>query len=211
MKPLLHLGVPGLDDKIGAIPGGSLVAIIGDPETYPHYFAYTALARSLSNQQRSTLIVAGDLLRDHLDLLENLGVSARSFVKTGLLTCKEVANLDEGLSEAVNEAQRSRLVVLEATACTELDPQLLRRSLLRIRGTEALVVITVSPSILKEPGTSILTRLSDVALRLQLVVHEQRYERMITLAFSKRRPRRDIALYYTISEGGVMLETLSRV
>ncbi len=206
----MRMHLPVLSDVYGPVPQGSLVTILGTPESRLTAVVASLAREAVSNGSMVALLMYRGMPEDYLYLLEISGINIR--IQLGKTVVVE--NVEEpatGLRMAEEYASKGfSAIVLDYRGLSELSPSHLFDYLKKMMGRQAVTYLVLDKNVLTPQTYSWVSKLSEMVLEFRAVETPSGFERMVMLLTSKRFSR-DIRINYRITERGIAFESTTRL
>ena len=206
----MRMHLPVLSDVYGPVPQGSLVTILGTPESRLTAVVASLAREAVSNGSMVALLMYRGMPEDYLYLLEISGINIR--VQLGKTVVVE--NVEEpatGLRMAEEYASKGfSAIVLDYRGLSELSPSHLFDYLKKMMGRQVVTYLVLDKNVLTPQTYSWVSKLSEMVLEFRAVETPSGFERMVMLLTSKRFSR-DIRINYRITERGIAFESTTRL
>ncbi len=206
----MRMHLPVLSDVYGPVPQGSLVTILGTPESRLTAVVASLAREAVSNGSMVALLMYRGMPEDYLYLLEISGINIR--VQLGKTVVVE--NVEEpatGLHMAEEYASKGfSAIVLDYRGLSELSPSHLFDYLKKMMGRQVVTYLVLDKNVLTPQTYSWVSKLSEMVLEFRAVETPSGFERMVMLLTSKRFSR-DIRINYRITERGIAFESTTRL
>ncbi len=206
----MRMHLPVLSDVYGPVPQGSLVTILGTPESRLTAVVASLAREAVSNGSMVALLMYRGMPEDYLYLLEISGINIR--IQLGKTVVVE--NVEEpatGLRMAEEYASKGfSAIVLDYRGLSELSPSHLFDYLKKMMGRQVVTYLVLDKNVLTPQTYSWVSKLSEMVLEFRAVETPSGFERMVMLLTSKRFSR-DIRINYRITERGIAFESTTRL
>ncbi len=209
-RSIIRLGIPVFDERVGEALLGSIETILGDDSSHVHLFNYIVAKTWSDRGERIVYILDKQIAEPHRSIAESMGISVRILEEGGYWSYIEVDNTEDAISNAIEHALRTPLVILDSTTWFDPSTESLINLARTLSTTRSIVLVSVISSNADPKALAQLQALSDMVIQLQTDWVGVRVSRIIRLLRS-RIPRPSFAAYYSISKEGIKIEELKRL
>ncbi len=206
----MRMHLPVLSDAYGPVPQGSLVTMIGTPESMMPAVIASLVKEAISEGSMVALLVYRGIPEDYLYLLEISGINVR--VQLGkTLIVENVEEPTDGLSLAEGQASKGfSAIILDYRGLAELDFSHLYNYLRKMMGRRVITYLVLDKDVVKPQAYSWIAKLSELVVEFRATETPLGFERTMLLRASKRFSR-DIKVNYRITGRGIAFESTTRL
>lgn len=210
MLRFMRMHLPVLSDIYGPVPQGSLVTILGTPESRLPAVVASLVREAASDGSMVALLMYRGMPEDYIYLLEISGINIHAHMGRTIV----VENVEEpatGLRMAEGYVSKGfSAVVLDYRGLSELSPSHLYDYLKKMLGRRAVTYLVLDKNVLHPQAYSWIAKLSEMVLEFRAVETPSGFERMVMLLASKRFSR-DIRINYRVTDRGIAFESTTRL
>ncbi|RLF24881.1 MAG: hypothetical protein DRN15_01200 [Thermoprotei archaeon] len=216
----VKLGIPGLDERLGGIPDGSLLLIIGDAEAPFHLIARQSLFNKALEGGKVVYVNIDESKDDIVSEMESLHWVLRPLEVSGNWTFINCEARPER-AFAFLETRFREVVSKGAWTCIDTFTSLLnldrRRALsllslmLKIVRSGGIHYLLVVKQFHEEEVLDRLKYMCDVVMEVELPRDIRRPLFLLRVPKIRRKPFSGLVVSFTVDERGVVIETLTRI
>jgi len=213
LQQLVRLGIPIVDERLGAIYPGSMILVEAVPEAYPHVMVHMSLHHQASQANPVSYIVVLDDPEDYKTMAKNMGIKVETFEVNDLWRYDDAISVEDALVKTINHLSRNRLVATDLIGLKiTVDYTKKFMEIVEVnRRRQLLTYLLVTPQLVDNDLLYLLEKRAEVVFNLKLEYAKEGVRRIIWIKKTKRILGRDAYLEYTITPRGIEIETVKRV
>lgn len=210
---LVRLGIPVIDERIGAVYPGSLILIEGSPDTYPHVMIHMSLNYHATKATPVSYITVMDDPEDYKLMAKNMGIRVEAYELNDIWRYDTALNIDDAIVKALDHVSRNRLVALDLTGLriTRNHVGKLMEVIEANRSRQLLLYLLLTPQLVDTELLYLLEKIAEVVFYLKTELLKEGVRRIIWVKKTKRILGKEVYLEYTLTARGLEIETVKRV
>jgi len=212
-QQLIRLGIPVIDERLGAIYPGGLILVEATPDAYPHVMVHMSLHHHAAHATPVSYIVVMDDPEDYKLLARNMGIRIEAYEANDLWRYDSALDIDDALMKTMNHLSKDRLVATDLIGL-KVTTEYTRKFLEIIeinRRRQLLVYIMITPQLIDNELLYVLEKIAEVVFNLKLELSKEGIRRILWIKKTKRILGREAYLEYTLTPRGIEIETVKRV
>ncbi len=209
---MFRLGIPALDEYVGAIKPGYLILMEGEVETYPYLVLHRIGFSAAKDYRYKVLyIVVNDEPEEYLEASINVGLDIRTLIYRKLWRYLKAESFEDIVKVIVEEASRSLVLVDASLAKIRLNYNEVMFVKNALKTNDSVLALAISPSIVAKEEVMMVEKVANIVLRLafEVVSGEPRY--LMELIKCKNMPKKALMLTYSIGALGIRIEKLQKI